>query len=244
MTTATQAADLIRTHLARVTHLRDQADAAGLSQAVHEIKQLQARRFSATYMDFLSDARHAQATRFFLEELYGEHDFRERDRQFGRIAGAIERLFPEAVALLAVDLAETHALTETLDYRLATHWLGQDPTIPAAVRYTKSWRLTGQHEQRERQLVVVLHMATELQRLTRMNSLRLALKLMRRPAQAAGLSALQQFLERGFDSFATMGDASRFLSAIQQRERYWIDTLFDANAATASAALQAELARA
>ena len=33
----------------------------------------------------------------------------------------------------------------------------------------------------------------------------------RAPAQAAGLSALQQFLERGFAAFATMGDATRFL---------------------------------
>lgn len=244
MTTATQAAERIRTHLARVTRLREQADATGLAEAVHAVKQLQAQRFRATYTDFLGDPRHAPATRFFLEELYGEHDFRERDTQFGRIAGALERLFPEAVAQLAVDLAETHALTETLDHQLATHWLAQDPASPAALRYTQCWRLTGQHAERERQLVVVLHMGTELQRLTRMTTLRVALKMMRRPAQAAGLFALQQFLERGFDAFATMGDVSRFLAAIEQRERHWINTLFTADAAVAAHALQSELARA
>ena len=179
-----------------------------------------------------------------MEELYGEHDFRERDRQFGRIASAIERLFPEAVAQLAVDLAETHALTETLDHQLANHWLDQDPATPAERRYIQCWRLTGQHADRDRQLAVVLHMGAELQRLTRMVTLRMALKMMRRPAQAAGLFALQQFLERGFDAFATMGDATGFLTAIQQRERRWIDTLFDADAATASRLLQAELLRA
>jgi len=244
MTTATQAAERIRTHLARVTHLRDHAATAGLAQAVHEVKKLQARRFRATYSDFLGDARHSPAAQFFLDELYGEHDFRERDSQFGRIAGAIERLFPEAVTQLAVDLAETHALTETLDHQLAHHWLAQDAAIPEAMRYTQCWRLTGHHEQRERQMVVVLHMGTELQRLTRMTSLRMALKMMRRPAQAAGLYALHQFLERGFDAFATMGDATRLLSAIQLRERQWISTLFDADAASAATALRAELCRA
>lgn len=244
MTTATQAAERIRTHLARVTHLRDHAATAGLAQAVHEVKKLQARRFRATYGDFLGDARHAPAAQFFLDELYGEHDFRERDSQFGRIAGAIERLFPEAVSQLAVDLAETHALTETLDHQLAHHWLALDPAMPDAVRYTHCWRLTGHHEQRARQMVVVLHMGTELQRLTRMTSLRMALKMMRRPAQAAGLYVLHQFLERGFDAFATMGDATRLLSAIQQRERHWINTLFDADAASAANALQVELCRA
>lgn len=244
MTTATQAAERIRTHLARVARLREQADAAGLAQAVHAVKQLQAQRFRATYTDFLGDPRHAPATRFFLEELYGEHDFRERDSQFGRIAGALERLFPEAVAQLAVDLAETHALTETLDHQLATHWLAQDPASPSSLRYVHCWQLTGQKAERERQLVVVLHMGNELQRLTRMTPLRVALKMMRRPAQAAGLHALQQFLERGFDAFATMGDAGRFLAAIEQRERHWINTLFTADAALAANALQSELVRA
>jgi hypothetical protein len=244
MTTATQAAERIRTHLARVTHLREQADAAGLAQAVHAVKQLQAQRFRATYTDFLGDPRHAPATRFFLEELYGEHDFRERDTQFGRIAGALERLFPEAVAQLAVDLAETHALTETLDHRLAMHWLAEDPSSPSSLRYVHCWQLTGQKAERERQLVVVLHMGNELQRLTRMTTLRVALKMMRRPAQAAGLYALQQFLERGFDAFATMGNAGRFLAAIEQRERHWINTLFTADAAVAAHALQSELTRA
>jgi hypothetical protein len=86
------------------------------------VKRFQAQRFKGTYADFLGDAPYAPATRFFLDELYGEHDFVERDQQFGRIAGAIERLFPEAVGRLAVDLAETHALTETLDHQMAAHW--------------------------------------------------------------------------------------------------------------------------
>ena len=243
MTSATQAAERIRTHLARVVRLREQADAAGLAQAVQAVKRLQAQRFRTTYTDFLADPRYAPATRFFLDELYGEHDFRERDQQFGRIAGALERLFPDAVALLAVDLAETHALTETLDQQLATHWLAQAPDCPAALRYTHCWRLTGEHEARERQLQVVLHMGTELQRLTRQTRLRLALKMMRRPAQVAGLTALQQFLERGFDAFATLGDASHFLATIEQRERHWLNTLFGTDPISAAQALQSELHR-
>ena len=81
------ATDRIRRHLERVTHLRTQAQQDGLSTAVHQIKQLQARRFRATYADFLTDPRHAAATAFFLDELYGEHDFAQRDAQFARIAG-------------------------------------------------------------------------------------------------------------------------------------------------------------
>ncbi len=244
MTTFTSAADQIRMHLERVTHLREQAHSAGLATAVHEVKQLQARRFRATYSDFLLAPRYRAATRFFLDELYGEHDFAQRDEQFGRIAGALERLFPDAVSQLAVDLAETHALTETLDHQLAEHWMGQGNAVSYSERYVRSWRLTGERKDRERQLAVVQHMGGELQRLTRMKSLLIALRMMRAPAQAAGLSALQQFLERGFSAFSTLGDATTFLAAIAQREQRWIDTLFDADLTTCSHALALELAQA
>ena len=45
-----------------------------------------------------------------------------------------------------------------------------------------------------------------------------SLKLMRGPAQLAGLGALQGFLESGFDTFKAMRGAGEFLSTVRQRE--------------------------
>lgn len=244
MSPSASAADRIRTHLDRVQQLRLQARAAGMDAAVTEVKQLQAQRFRATYADLIRDPRCAAATRFFLDELYGVRDFAQRDAQFGRIAGALERLFPQAVAQLAVDLAETHALTEVLDHELARQWLAQDTGTPPAVRYTLSWRLANDRPARDRQLAVVQHMGLELQQLTRKKTLRMGLRMMRNPARAAGLEALQHFLESGFDAFASLGDARRFLDTIRERESGWITTLFDAPLDDASEALASELARA
>lgn len=240
MNAARNAADAIRSHLARVNALRERAHEQGLAQAVHAVKRLQAQRFRGTYTDFLSRPQFAPATRFFLEELYGEHDFSERDRQFGRIAGALERMFPAAVSSLAVDLSETHALTEVLDHALASRWIAQPEDTPVFLRYVNSWRQTDAHDDRYRQLTVVQHMGSELQRLTRNPSLRLGLRMMRRPAQLAGLSALQNFLEGGFESFAAMRDPDEFMLAIQTRERHWIDALFNGDVAQVAAELQAE----
>lgn len=238
----TDAAARIRERLSTVSQLREQASSVGLAAAVREIKHWQSRRFANTYRDFLQHPRYSAATRFFLEELYGEHDFRERDRQFSRIAGAIERLFPAAVAELTVDLAEAHALTETLDHQMAQRWMHSDATRAPAVRYVECWRQTSGEADRLRQLALVQHMGRELQRLTRVPTLRLALKLMRRPAQAAGLAALQAFLERGFDAFAQMGNAAPLLDAIEARETHWIQLLFVAPLAEAQAAFAQELA--
>ena len=241
MSPPTSASDLIRSHLARVSQLRAQAHAKGLQAAVDDIKHLQARRFRGTYADFLDHPKYAPATRFFLDELYGVHDFARRDAQFARIAGALERLFPEAVAQLATDLSETHALTEVLDHQLATQWLSVDAALSPSERYIVAWRRTEARPSRERQLAVVQHMGLELQRLTRMKTLRLGLRMMRNPARAAGLDALQHFLETGFDAFAALGDARAFLDTIRERESGWVQALFDEDLAACSRRLDEEL---
>ena len=241
MMEAAHPADRIRAQLNAVSALREQARSEGLDTAVSAVKRLQARRFRTTYSDMLAHPVQGPAARFFLDELYGDHDFVQRDSQFGRIAGALERMLPEAVAELAVDLAEMHALTETLDHTLAEHWIALGDREPESRRYARAWRLTARRDARERQLAVVNHMGAELQRLTRSKSLLMALRLMRRPAHAAGLSALQQFLETGFAAFGALGDARSFLSTVSERERRWIDLLFDAELAQCVSALDAEL---
>jgi len=219
---------------------------------VGAIKRLQAQRFRATYADLLASSSHGPAARFFLEELYGDRDFSERDAQFGQIAGAIEKLFPEAVGELAVDLAETHSLTESLDHGMAERWPSRKGNQSSQIRadrdaaslsrdYVLAWRAVGERALRLRQLAVVMHMGTELQSLTRKRSLRMALRMMRAPAQAAGLGDLQQFLERGFDAFAQMHDPSGFLQCIQERESTWIDLLFDGDSNEVALRLAHEL---
>lgn len=234
MSDTPSSADHIRTHLARVAYLREQARTQGLTGAVTRLKQVQACRFRGTYQDVLADPRQAGAARFFLDELYGARDFSERDRQFSRIAGAIERLFPEDIGQLACDLSDLHALTESLDLAMAAHWQAQDDRTWDATRYLLAWRLTGQPGARQRQLRMVRHLGDELQRLTRRTSLRVALRMMRRPAEAAGLGALQHFLEQGFDAFALLGDARAFLQSIEERESSWLLLLDQGSEADAS----------
>jgi len=237
MRAPTSPAERIRVHLEQVQALHRQALELDLSDAMAQVKRLQARRFRGTYRDLLQDPGTSDAARFFLEDLYGAHDFSERDRQFARIAGAIEHLFPQDVGQLACDLAELHATTESLDLSLAAHWQGQCSAHTEALRYLRAWRLTGPPEARRLQLRAVCHLGNELQRMTRRASLRMALRMMRRPAEAAGLGALQRFLETGFDAFGDLDDAQAFLLCIRERECAWLDRLDHAPEETVCALL-------
>ena len=69
-----------------------------LARASAAIKRFQARRFQATYRRSAGQSpRYKTAARFFLQELYSDKDYAERDQQFARIASTIARLFPQAV---------------------------------------------------------------------------------------------------------------------------------------------------
>jgi hypothetical protein len=54
---------------------------------------------------------------------------------------------------------------------------------------------------------------------------------MRQPARVAGLSALQDFLERGFGAFRQMAGADEFLATVETRESALMNAIFDGDRA-------------
>lgn len=229
-------AETIRNAVAVVSRLRVQtAESPGLLEAVKRIKLFQAQRFRTTYADLLASKDFGPATQFFLDELYSDKDFAQRDAQFAKIAGALQSLFPRQVVHTAVTLAELHRLTEELDHQMGIAMLSP-PDGNELNAYIRAWNAVGRSNDRELQLKTVLSVGLELERLTRTPGLRLMLKMMRRPAYAAGLGALQAFLEAGFDTFAAMSgkkqSVKRFLATIQEREDKLIRALFSSKTIT------------
>lgn len=238
------ASESIRSAVAEVNQLRAQAaQEPPLRAAVAAVKAFQAARFRYTYSDLLATARFRPAVLFFLNELYSDKDYSQRDAQFVRIAGPLERLFPESVVDTAVSMAELHAITERLDAAMARAVLalGTDMALDPS-RYVQAWKDVGHPDYREFQLATVLRVGQDLSQFTRKRGLRTLLRMMRPAARASGLGALQSFLEAGFDTFGAMtkeGDAAQeFLGYIQQREGRLIDTLFSTDAATSIQALE------
>ena len=228
-----EAAQKIRTAVTAVSLLRRTVEAdPSLQAALGRVKRVQSQRFAGTYADLLAAGPYCAATRFFLDELYSDKDYAERDAQFARIAGAIESLFPAQIADTAVDLAELHALTEELDQAMAVASLPDGDGQTDAQCYVRAWRKVGRRADREGQLTVVLGIGRKMSRFTRTPGLRMMLKMMRGPAVAAGLGSLQRFLEDGFDTFAAMArnkGAEDFLGTIEERESRLIAMLFDAD---------------
>jgi hypothetical protein len=199
-----------------------------LAERVHVLKEYQHQRFQSTYADLLGSPRFAGAARFFLEELYGPGDFSKRDSQFARVVPKLVILFPREVVMTVLALGELHALSEMLDTEMA--W--QVPPGPLdAAGYQRAWCAVGRAADRERQIRLTRQVGDALDAYTRNPLLRHSLRLMRTPARLAGLSELQVFLEKGFDTFGAMHGAKEFLDAIDRRERTIAAELYRGEAA-------------
>jgi hypothetical protein len=216
--------ELILQHLGavRVERAARAADAA-LAERVTHIKRYQQSRFALTYADLLSHPRYAGASRFFLDDLYGPGDFSQRDAQFARIVPALVRLFPNEVITTVEALTALHALSEQLDSEMARQ-VGQAPLTGAT--YVAAWRRTGHPASRQRQIDLMLDVGRALDVYTHRPLLRHSLRAMRLPARKAGMSALQAFLESGFETFRAMHGADEFLTQIGHRERAMAASLF------------------
>jgi hypothetical protein len=208
--------DRLAAALTRVINLRREiVEDGALVARWQAVKRYQADRLRETYADLLDSPRYRAAAEFFLDELYGEKDFEQRDREALRVAPKMARLLPERAVetmTLAVELDE---LSEILDARLA----GCIDALPIdAAVYERAYRAAGTRAEREQQIEMVVRIGRSLDKLARMPLLSGMLHMMRGPAQAAGLEHLHHFLVRGFDAFRAMQGASEFLATIERRE--------------------------
>lgn len=217
-------ADLILRRLQEVAaeRARRQAD-PGLAARVREVKRYQHQRFQHTYADLLASPRYARSAQFFLDDLYGPEDFTHRDEQFARVVPGLVRMFPRELVDTVTSLGELHALSEQFDTAMGAVI---DSAVLGDTDYALAWRAVGRPDDRERQIALMLAVGSALDRYTRNSLLRTSLRIMRGPAAAAGLGALQGFLERGFDTFREMRGAREFLDTVATRERELAARLF------------------
>lgn len=198
-----------------------------LAERVNAVKSYQQRRFEHTYADLLASSRYAAAARFFLDDLYGPRDFTRRDAEFARVVPSLVRLFPAEIVTTVASITRLHALSESLDTEMARQ-LPQIGGVTSA-QYAAAWQRTGRRPDRAEQIRLTLTVGSALDRYTRSALLRTTLRMMRSPAQAAGLGDLQRFLESGFDAFRDMKGATDFLRIVGDRERDLADSIFNAH---------------
>lgn len=212
-------ADALRDQIAIVMALRspdlpDDEKAARLA-----LRVWQSARLARTYRDLLEDERYRAAAEFFLGDLYGPKDCSRRDAEVARVVPVLARMLPASAVVTLIDAIRMDAVSESLDADMARR-LKQTGALDCITdeAYAEAYRFCGRRSDREAQIVLTEEIGRSLDQLTHMPLLAASLRLMKKPAELAGLASLHSFLRRGFEAFRDIGGADRFLARIVGNE--------------------------
>lgn len=222
-----ESAALLLHQLDRLKKLPQEQDGAWQAE-LKLLKRWQAQRLARTHADLLGDSRYRPAAEFFLEELYGDKDFSQRDRDVERAYPIMIRTMPAGVLHAVAISVELHALSSELDVQLARVLIqefGFKDTLTEET-YFSGYRRCDNYDRRVHQIELIHTLGTKLSRAVHHPLVYTALMLARGPAYLAGFGKLQDFIEWGFRAFRHMDNPDEFLNIIVTRERRLLDRIY------------------
>jgi len=190
------------------------------------LQNWQRERLQRTYRDFLASASDAPACHFFLDELYGGMNFRQRDQEVARVEPVMSRMLPRKALHAVAEALRLQAISLEFDMDMAERLRRRGIEELVGPIYADTYRECGRRADREHQILLIRNLGHELERLVRMPLLPHLLRLMRGPARAAGFGLLQAFLENGLRAFRQLKNPSSFIESIYRREWQLMNRLF------------------
>lgn len=223
-------AEPLRQALADSHELAARLDEPGFPLREFELLQSwQRRRLAESYDDLVKQDRYRAAGTFFLDELYGGLNFRERDAQVERVLPVMVRMLRDDMLGVLAGAFELQSLSLSLDIGMSKILADHGWNVLDVARYGEVYRACGRGEDREWQIELIHRLGLQLNRLVHHRLVLWMVKTVRAPARAAGFGRLQSFLETGLYAFRAMGDGTSFIEAIYERESQAMRRLFAAD---------------
>ena len=209
----------LRDALAASHALANRLDEAGFPiPELESLQNWQRDRLAVTYADLLNEKQYRAAGHFFLEELYGGLDFRQRDREVEHVLPVMIRMLPDHMLVSMADAFNVQVLSLDLDIDMAFRMKDEGRQALDVESYATLYRETERSVDRQRQVELIYRLGLELNELVRHRMVLRLVRLLRLPARAAGFGRLQGFLEEGLFAFRAMRDGEVFVQAINDRE--------------------------
>lgn len=213
-------------HIHRVNALRDLANQLGVMPIIHQLQHWQCERLLITHDDLAEQKRYQKAMAFFVDELYGPKDFSQRDADLVRVIPKLAKVLPDKAMNAMDDALSLNALSFDLDMAMAQYLQAHFPDEPInRDNYALAYRHVGRIDDRTHQIDIISHLGDQLADVIKIRGIGMLISLSRRPAKLAGLLALHEFLERGFDAFKALGDVQSFIQPVLVREKAIMQTL-------------------
>jgi len=216
-----------RKMLERNHELAEHFDSPGFpGQQFTLLQDWQRNRLKQTYSDYMASTRDKAACHFFLHQLYGGMNFRDRNHDVARVAPVMIKMLPDKALRTLAEAFRLQAISLDLDIEMAEIMLAEKQAALCADEYGLIYRQCGRRADREHQIQLIQKLGYELNTLVAMPTMLKLLRLMHGPAIVAGFGKLQTFLEEGLSSFEKLTDPQAFVDDIFEREWAIMESLF------------------
>jgi len=190
------------------------------------LQEWQRTRLARTFDDLMQQEGYRAAVQFFLTELYGGMDFRQRDHDMGRVMPVMIRFLPDKTLGTMSEAFELQAISLEFDMVMAAEMERRRMTRLDMQSYCEVYRAADDRPGRERQILLIRKIGYDLDRLVRWPLVNYLVRLLRGPAHAAGFGNLQRFLEEGLASFRALENPACFIDTIYDREWHSMEQMF------------------
>ena len=223
-------AALLRQALTESHNLASRLDQPGFPLVELELIQTwQRKRLARSYRDLISQERYRAAGDFFLDEIYGGLNFRERDQEMERVLPVMIRMLRDDMILVLAEAFELQSMSLNFDMDMTMLFLDSGWDKLNTARYGELYRAIGRAPERKKQIELIGRLGLELNELVHHRLVLWLIRTLRGPARAAGFGLLQSFLENGLNAFRIMGDGTEFVETIYHKEAEVMQRLLDAD---------------
>lgn len=213
-------------HLHGISTMQEIAEKAGLMPSIRAVQAWQCKRLLATHEEMYQQKRFKPAVEFFINELYGPSDFRQRDEDIARIVPKMSKFLPEKALQSLASALHLNALSFELDFDLAKKLMDTEINRDT---YAKAYIHCDNLAARQQQIEYIRTLGIDLADVVKMKGISSLLFISRKPAKMAGVLALHEFLEKGFKSFKNLGDVQDFIIPIVKKEQQILQQLANPN---------------
>lgn len=179
-----------------------------------KLKDYQINKLKNTHSDLLNDENTSPATNFFLQEFYTYKDLTKRDEEFEKVLPMMIKIFPNKVLNMFNKAIYLDYITEELEYDLSIKLNGKITDE----KYHQLFKNKENYDRRKLQLDLVKEIGTELIYIVKLPFIYTTLKVMKKPAEIAGLTEMYNFLYNGYKIFKEMKNAEEFITKLYNRE--------------------------
>lgn len=200
---------------------------ASFTAQLQRLQRWQIQRLLATHRPALNTPAAEAAAHFLFHQVYGGAHLYAVAEDIRRATNKAMALLPQAVMHTAAVTLEAAVLTQQLDEALCINLpLSKEPL--QVNDYAIAYRATCTAEQRQRQLALIEEATALIDRYVRKPLLLASFRMLRRPAYAARLMNLYDFLDQGFQALSGLPSVSPLIVQLTNEEHRISQRLFAA----------------